>query len=377
MNQLEQRLKVGIVAPYPPFRGGIAHFTAQFHVNLEPHVAQVTGVSFSRQYPSWLFPGSSQFSSEPSSEIEAPALLDSLNPWTWKKTANYLVSNGLDEVVFMVWMPFFAPAFLGIIRYLRKHNIRVTALVHNVLPHKKQPFGALLTRTLLNQCDRVIALSETVRKDVQALDLKRKADVEMYPHPIYNQFGDPVPKTEARKQLNLPLEGPVVLFFGLVRAYKGLDVLLQAFFSVNPNIRLVVAGEWYEDHDRLKKLMADPRISDRIVCHNAYIPDSEVKYYFSAADVLVQPYRSATQSGVVQTALHFDLPSIVTEVGGLPEMIVPNESGFVVPPENPERLATAINTFFEGDTSTRMIQATKALKSESSWEHFVSGFLNR
>ncbi len=376
MNQFSKGRRVGLVAPYPPFRGGIAHFSARFHSSLQQVGVQVVGVSFSRQYPQWLFPGTSQYADHAIESFNAPPMVDSINPFSWKKAANYLISEGVDEVAFMIWMPFFAPAYLRMVRILKKRGIKITAIVHNAFPHKKQPFGRVLTQTLLNQCDRIIALSENVRQDIQQLDVPQSHAVEVLPHPVYNQFGDRIDKGEARRQLKLDEKGPLILFFGLVRSYKGLDVLLQALAETDHSIRLLIAGEWYDDQDLLKKLMSDPRIADRIVSHNAYIADDQVKVYFSAADVLVQPYRSATQSGVVQMALHFNVPSIVTSVGGLPEMVQHGVSGLVVPPENPAPLAMAINTFFEGDTATKMAQATEKMKAEWSWEHFVQRFIN-
>jgi D-inositol-3-phosphate glycosyltransferase len=368
--------KLGIIGPYPPFRGGIAHFTEQLHLHLARSGAEVFGVSFSRQYPSLLFPGTSQYADSSGSahpDVRAEPLVDSINPLSWNRVAQRLVEEGVDEVIFMYWMPFFAPAYRRIAGLLGASGIRITALVHNANPHEKQPFGTTLSRMFLSVCDRRIALSETVRRDIRSIGVE--SDVESLFHPIYDQFGASLDKSVARARLGLKATGPVVLFFGLVRKYKGLDILLKALDRATTQVTLLVAGEWYEGESELKQLITSLGLADRVICRNEYIPDSEVATYFSAADVLVQPYRNATQSGVVQTAYHFGKPSIVTGVGGLPEMVRHGESGLVVAPEDPEALARAIDLFYSGDTAERLSQGAVAARSAFSWEAFVSRFL--
>jgi len=368
---------VGIVGPYPPFRGGIAHFTEQLHLHLAGKGIEVLGISFRRQYPRMLFPGKSQYaepaSSEASRTVSSEAMLDSINPLTWVRVANRLVEAGVDEVIFMYWMPFFAPAYRKSSGILGQHGIRVTALVHNANPHKKQPFGTFLSRMFLSVCDRRIALSETVKRDIRSIGVT--SDVELAFHPIYSQFGALVDQKSARKQLGLNESGHVLLFFGLVRRYKGLDILLRSLEKVTAPVTLLVAGEWYEGEAELKRIIKELDLASRVICRNEYIPDSEVALYFSAADVLVQPYRSATQSGVVQTAFHFGKPSIVTGVGGLPEMVRHNESGLVVAPEDPDALARAIDLFFTPDTTRRLSEGATLAREGYSWEAFVELFL--
>ena len=377
--------KIGILGPYPPFRGGIAHFTEQFHLNLAAHITpsssvgggvkpEVFGVSFKRQYPSILFPGKSQYSGLGNTGINAATLLDSINPVSWGRTAEAFIDEGVDEVVFMYWMPFFAPAYLRVAQILQRAGIRVTALVHNASPHKRQPFGSALTRIFLSRCDRIIALSGTVKRDIVSIGVS--TNVEVSKHPVYNQFGDATEPALARKQLGLAEEEPVMLFFGLVRRYKGLDILLKALPKTNSKAKLLVAGEWYEDHSELKRLIEVGNLSDRVICHDKYIPDEEVHSYFSAADVLIQPYRTATQSGVVQTAFHFGLPSIVSGVGGLPEMIEHENNGLVVAPEDPDALANAIDEFYRDSRKERLTLGAKESRAQYSWEAFVTQFLS-
>ena len=376
------RRKIGVVGPYPPFRGGIAHFTEQFHLNLVRTESQaelssavhVVGISFHRQYPTWLFPGKSQFATDSAEHVKADRLLDSINPLSWDRVATHLIQEGVDEVVFMYWMPFFAPAYLRIIQLLKRADIRVTAIVHNASPHEKQPFGLTLSKAFLSRCDRVIALSSTVKRDIITIGVK--GEIQVAAHPVYNQFGNAVDPSAAREKLGIDPTRPVILFFGLVRKYKGLDILLSALPKVKAPTTLLVAGEWYEGRSELKKLIQEEGISDRVIIRDEYIPDDEVHLYFSAADVLIQPYRSATQSGVVQTAFHFGLPSIVTGVGGLPEMVEHDVNGWVVAPEDPDALARAIDHFYEPDCKERLTKGAQKAQDGNSWGEFVAKFLS-
>jgi D-inositol-3-phosphate glycosyltransferase len=376
VNQPEKRRKVAIVGPYPPFRGGIAHFTEQFHLHLHldrVETVEVSGFSFSRQYPGFLFPGKSQFAEDAIAQIEVVKLVDSVNPLNWKSAAKKVIQHGVDEVVFMYWMPFFAPAFIRMTRVLKKHGVRVSAIVHNASPHERQPFGSFLSRTFLSQCDRLIALSGTVKRDIEALGVRNEVFISH--HPVYGHFGDPVDKAVARRRLGLGEEGNLLLFFGLVRKYKGLDILIQALAQTNKSVKLVVAGEWYEGKVEMEKMIENLGLSDRIDCRDQYIPDADVKFYFSAADVLVQPYRNATQSGVVQTAYHFGKPSIVTGVGGLPEMVEHDVNGWVVKPEDSGALAKTIDLFFTDDNAERLTRGAAQARAGFSWESFISNFL--
>ena len=377
----KKKRRIGIVGPYPPFRGGIAHFTEQFHLALSEGGAgalssaypECVGVSFCRQYPSILFPGTSQYADAGRTSVKAEPLLDSINPFSWSRAARYLIDSQVDEVVFMYWMPFFAPAYIRMSGLLRKAGIRVVAMVHNASPHEKQPFGSALTRSFLSRCDRIIALSGTVKRDIVALQISEPVEVAM--HPVYSQFGDAIDPAEAKRKLGLEDGASVLLFFGLVRRYKGLDVLIKALAKTSSKPILLVAGEWYENKTELKALIQSENVSDRMVCRDEYIPDKDVHLYFSAADVLVQPYRSATQSGVVQTAFHFGLPSIVTGVGGLPEMVQHEVNGLVVAPEDPDALAGAIDTFYEDARQENLTKGAIEARERYSWSAFVTQYL--
>jgi len=389
VDAMNSDLRVGIIGPHPPYRGGIAQFTEQFSRALLAAGVPIERVSFSRQYPSLLFPGKSQVipmgsSVEASDQrlgaLERPSparLLDSINPFSWRKTADYLIQTGVSDVAIMHWMPFFAPAYAAITRRLRRAGIRVTSIVHNANPHERQPFAVPLTRRFLSRCDRVIALSETVKRDIVAMG--GTAEVDVRPHPVYDQFGPIMERKEARKQVGLSPKGDsdesMLLFFGLVRRYKGLDILLDAMTRMKGKPLLYVAGEWYEDREEAEAFIAAQGLSEQVTIRDTYIPDNEVAALFSAADAVVQPYRSATQSGVVQTAFHFGRPVVVTGVGGLPEMVRHGEDGLIVAPEDPDALAVALDDLLTGDTRARLAEGALRARERHSWPAFIEPFL--
>ena len=370
--------RIGIIGPYPPYRGGIAQFTERFRQALEEAGCVTNVVSFRRLYPSLLFPGRSQETGAAEPLMEASRLLDSMGPWSWKKAARYLSKKGIDRAVFMHWMPFFTPAYAGVAARLHQEGIPCSAIVHNARPHEGQPFSGPLTRRFLKHCEHVVALSETVRRDLMAMGIESGPgiDIEVRHHPTYDQFGDGMDRVEARRILGLPQEGTLLLFFGLVRHYKGVDILLDAMTRTTSRPHLVVAGEWYEDRASADALIRSEGLSDRVRLEDRYIPDDQVALYFSAADAVVQPYRSATQSGVVQTAFHFGKPVIVTGVGGLPEVATHEEDALVVAPEDAVALATAIDRIEEPDILARLSRGAARSRNRFSWEHFIEPFLS-
>lgn len=373
----DQQPGLGIIGPYPPYRGGIAQFTERFHRALERAGRPVSGVSFRRLYPSFLFPGRSQETEDAAPGIETPRLLDSLGPWSWAKGADRLRDQGIQRAVFMHWMPFFAPAYASMAARLRKHGVACSAIVHNALPHEGQPFAAPLTRRFLRHCNHVVALSETVRRDLMTMGIESGPglELEVRPHPTYDQFGQLVDRAQARRALGLPAEGIILLFFGLVRRYKGVDILLDAMTRTGSKPHLLVAGEWYEDRGQADALIRSADLTDRVRFDDYYIPDERVALYFSAADAVVQPYRTATQSGVVQTAFHFGRPVIVTDVGGLPEVATHDEDALVVAPEDPDALAAAMDRIGNDEVRERLSRGALSARNRFSWEHFIEPFL--
>lgn len=362
-----EQMKIAIVGPMHPYRGGIAHFTEMTVEGLDARGHEMHPVSFARQYPEFLFPGKTQF--EPDDEAPAivrgaPRLLDPLNPLSWLRTAWRLREQRPEAVIFQYWMPFFAPAYGTVARILRWAGIPSLAVVHNALPHERHPGDAWLSRFFLAACEGHVVMSDAVANNLQSLR-RPAAAVRRIEHPVYKRFGDPVPRAEARAVLDLPDDAPVILFFGFVREYKGLHVLLKALPEVLErlsDLHLVVAGEPYDDPERYRRLIRGHGLDDHVHWHDAYVPSGEVPNYFCAADLVVQPYVSATQSGVAQIATHFERPMVVTDVGGLAETIPHEEAGFVVPPEDPPALAEAIRRFFREDWTGRLVEGVRERK---------------
>lgn len=364
-----EHMTIAVVGPMHPYRGGISHFLEKMEEGLLERGHETVPVTFMRQYPELLFPGKTQYveDAEPSAD-DPERLLDTLNPWTWYRTARHLVARDPDGVVFNYWMSFFAPAFGTIARYLRHHDIRVMVVVHNALPHERRPGDKMLGRFFLQACDGFVAMSDKVENDLQELGIE--APIRRVNHPLYNTFGDPLSRSEARAQLGLPEEAPVLLFFGFVRRYKGLHVLLEALPQIIehlPDARLVVAGEFYDDKAFYESLIEKYQLGPYLHLHDGYVSDEDVATYFSAADVVVQPYVSATQSGVAKIAYHFERPLIMTDVGGLAEMMPHEEAGLVVPPEDPDALAGAVRRFFGEDLQEQLTDGVRREKEKYSW----------
>lgn len=334
------------IGPAYPYRGGIAHFTELTARALHAAGHKPALYTFQRQYPDALFPGRTQTveaGTPPPSDLPRPRrCIDTLNPLSWYRTARHLRRNTAGAVI-QYWMPFMAPPFAYLAWQMRRVGHPVVGVIHNALPHERHWGDAMLSRLFLRQLSGAVALSESVAADVHALaPALPTAQVD---HPAYTRFGTPPDQKAARSRLDLPSEGPVVLFFGFVRRYKGLDVLLDAWPAVQharPDAFLCVAGEAYDDPAPYRRQMEALPAPDRVRWDDRYIPEDRVADYFAAADLVVQPYRHATQSGVVQIAAHIGRPAIVTAVGGLPEMIDSGQTGFVVPPEDPDALAESI-----------------------------------
>ncbi len=360
--------RIVLLGPSRPYRGGIAHFTEQMRRHLAARGDEVLTVTFTRQYPAFLFPGRSQYE-DGADAGDALRLVDTLNPLSWRRTARRIRALAPDAVVIAYWMPFFAPAFAAIARALRRDGVRTVALLHNVIPHERHPGDAWLSRRFLKACDAYLVLSAAVERDVRALGID--GPMERVEHPVYNLFGAAPAPAEARRQLGLPADAEVLLFFGFIRAYKGLDVLLESLPAIvtrRPNALLVVAGESYEDVTPLQHQAAGAGVAGHVRLDVRYIPTDDVARYFAAADLVVQPYRSATQSGVAQIAFHFEKPLVVTDVGGLAEAVPHERAGFVVPPADAKALADAVVRYFEEDWRDRLTAGVREEKKKYSWD---------
>ena len=362
--------RIALVGPSHPYRGGIAHFQETMHRGLAARGHVVDALTFSRQYPEWLFPGKTQYVEEaPADPLPSTRLLDTINPLSWYRTARHLTRLQPDAVLYQYWMPFFAPAYGSIARYTRRCGLRSLAVVHNALPHERVLGEAMLSRYFLQACDGCVVMSERVEDDLRELGVQ--APVRRVAHPTYDLFGEAEPQAAARRALGLPAEAPVLLFFGFVRPYKGLRVLLNALpdvVEVLPDARLVVAGAFYDDEASYRALIQKHGLEEHVRLDAGYVPDEKVPQYFSAADVVVQPYVSATQSGVAQIAFHFDTPAIITDVGGLAEVVPHERAGLVVPPEDPHALARAITRFFREDMADELKAGVREAKASYSWD---------
>ena len=365
----ESPLRITLVGPVWPYRGGIAHFVAAMARGLSARGHAVETVTFRRQYPEALFPGATQYDDgpAPAGVPRAARLVDTLDPRSWLRAARAVAATGPDVVVFRHWMPFFAPAFGTMARWLKRRGILVLCVVDNAIPHERRPGDLALSRYALRTYDGLVVMSREVEADVARLDVT--APVRYVPHPVYDGFGDAVDRAEARARLGLDAKAPVFLFFGFVRRYKGLHVLLDAMPSVTervPEARLVVAGEFYADEAALRAQAAP--LGDAVRFDAGYIPDEQIALYFSAADAVVQPYVSATQSGVAQIAFHFGRPVVTTDVGGLAEVVPDGEAGLVVPPEDPGALADALVRFVEGRMGERLEAGVRREREAYSWD---------
>jgi glycosyltransferase involved in cell wall biosynthesis len=368
------RRHLAVVGPVHPYRGGIAHFTEMTVEVLRRRGHQVDVVSFRRQYPELLFPGKTQFETEGRSDaVTGPRLIDTINPLSWLQAARYLQRQQPDAVVFQYWMPFFAPAYGVVARMLRWGGIPSLAVVHNALPHERHVGDAWLSRFFLQAAAGFVVMSDAVRDELRPLR-RPEATVHQIEHPVYERFGDAVPQDEARAALDLPPDAPVILFFGFVRAYKGLHVLLKALPQVLeqvPDLHLLIAGEPYDDPARYRRIIEKSDLGEHVHWHDRYIPSGEVPRFFGAADLVVQPYVDATQSGVAQIAFHFEKPMVVTDVGGLAEVIPHEEAGFVVPPEAPDALADAVTRFFADDWADRLTEGVRRQKKRFAPERLA------
>lgn len=362
--------RIVLVGPAHPYRGGIAHFLEHLDAGLSERGADTTLVTFSRQYPEVLFPGKTQLVEPGVNGPHAHRLIDSINPLSWSKASRFIVGKNPDVVIIKYWIPFLAPALGFIARKVRASGAKVVVVVHNALPHERRPGDLLLSRYLLRQADGVIAMSRKVKDDLERV-VGLNVPVALIPHPIYDNFGPASDRATARSALDLDPARPILLFFGFIRKYKGLDILLDALPAVRaalPNIQLVVAGEFYDDEEAYRNQVRANGLESAVQFHSNYIPDATVGTYFSACDLVVQPYRTATQSGVAQVAFQFDRPVVVTDVGGLSEIVPNGKVGFVVPPEDPGALADAIVQFFADNRARDMEDAVRLEKQKYSWD---------
>lgn len=362
-------MKISLVGPFPPFRGGIANFNSSLADALSQRHT-VKKVSFTTQYPKFLFPGKSQFQS-PQSSTNNNRILSSINPLTWKRSVKQILATEPDVVIFSYWMPFFAPSFAALARRIKsKSGAKIMALCNNITPHEKRFLDNTLTKYFFRHVDYFMVMSKTVEADLHTL--VSDPDYIYSPHPIYDQFGPVLTKEAARRQLNIDQKN-IILFFGLIRAYKGLDILIKSTAVLKShlkNFKVIVVGECYEDEDKYIEMVKLLAVEDVLDLRFGYAPESEVSKYFSAADLVVLPYKSATQSGIVPIAFNYNTPVVVTNVGGLPEIVPHGKAGYVVTPD-PEAVAGAVIKYFKDNKYSEFSTFIETYKERFSWQTFV------
>lgn len=378
-------MRIVVIGPAHPLRGGLASFdqrlTRQF--NSEGHQASI--FTFSLQYPGFLFPGTTQYSTEPKPEdLDIEVCINSVNPLNWFKIGAQLKRLKPDLIVVRYWLPFMGACLGTILRQVKKNgHTKVVCIADNVIPHEHRPGDKSLTWYFLKPVDAFITMSEKVLEDLRQFTGKPASLVQ---HPLYDNFGEPSSKEEAKQLLHLPNE-PIILFFGFIRGYKGLDILLRAMKILSsqskdgylqdapgmPMPKLLVAGEFYEAKEPYEKLIQELQIDSSLILRTEFIADSEVRYYLSACDFVIQPYRSATQSGVTPLAYHFEKPMLVTSVGGLPALVPDDKVGVVVEP-NPESVAEGIKKLYNRGEAY-FLPNLREEKKKYSWHQLTDSIL--
>ena len=360
-------MKIALIGPAYPLRGGIAQYLALLFRALEGR-HEVRFYSFYRQYPGLLFPGRTQREEEqPALRVPSQPALDSLNPLTWWATGRSVARFAPDAVVYKWWTPYFAPVYHEVSRAARRAGARVIYVCDNVSPHERGGLDALLTRWGLAELDGAVVMSEAVCREL--LHARPGLPHRLVRHPLYSQFGEPGDPEAARRALDLP--GDTLLFFGFVRAYKGLDVLLRALPQVRRPVTLCVAGEFYEDRAPYDRLVAELGLAARVRILDRFLGEAEVQQYFSACDAVVLPYRSATQSGVIPLAYALECPVITTRVGGLHEVVAEGGTGLLAPPDDPAALAAAIDAFYERGGRDAFRARIREYRGQFGWEPLV------
>lgn len=381
-------MKVIILGTAHPYRGGLATFNERLARQFVSEGHEVELWTFTLQYPSFLFPGKTQYTSEPApTDLLIRRELNSCNPFNWCRVGRAIRKATPDLLICCYWMSFFAPSYGLISRMARKNGkTKCVALVHNMIPHEPNILDKLFAPYFVKSQDAFVALSESVLKDIEKIENKiinHKSSIinrpkVSSPHPIYDHYGERMTKAAACKALNLPADKNYMLFFGLVRAYKGLDLLLDAFGMVKdqlPDLQLIIAGEFYEHEDKYRAQIASLGLTDRVIIRNEFIPDDDLRKYFGTADLIVQPYKTATQSGVTQVAFHFEKPMLVTNVGGLGEIVHDHQMGYACEPKA-EAIAADLLDYYQNNRQKAYTTYLKKEKTKYAWSNMTEAYIN-
>ncbi|MBX7045012.1 MAG: glycosyltransferase [Ignavibacteria bacterium] len=375
-------MKIIIIGTAYPMRGGMAHFNELMYKYLSIE-NDVKIYSFKRQYPEFLFPGKTQFEEgKPLTEFAEGSniiSIDSINPFNWIKWGFNIAKENADLIIIKYWIPFFAPAFFTLAWIIRKFSkAKVLFQADNVIPHEKRFGDKFLTKVALSQGDIFQVLSESVAEDLKLFNKKNKPVIRSK-HPVYNLFGEKVEKREAREYIKKEfgvdvISDKVILFFGYIRKYKGLNYLIDAMKEVvkKLDVKLLVVGEFYEDENKYMEQIKNNNLEKNILVISDFMPNEKVRYFFSACDLVVLPYNSATQSGITQIAYFYDKPVVATKVGGLSEVIHDGETGYLVEPKNSPQIADAILKFYSENMESEFSKKVSEEKKKYMWEKFVN-----
>jgi len=370
-------MKIISIGPAYPYRGGLASFNDRLTQQFSAEGHDIEIFTFGLQYPKFLFPGKTQYTDGPPPDnIKISRKLNSINPFNWIATGLKIKKEKPDILLIRFWLPFMGPCF-GTIARIAKSNMHtsVICIFDNVTPHENRTGDKALTRYFINSIDGAIVMSQTVLNELNAFN--KKIPVKLSPHPLFDNYGLPVGRKEALAELKLDDENSYLLFFGFIRAYKGLDLLIEAFSDKrlrNRKLKLIIAGEFYEDKTLYKDLIKKYNLEREVIFFDHFIKDNEVPLFFSVADLIVQPYKTATQSGVTQIAFYFEKPMLVTDVGGLREIVPDGKCGYVVKPE-PEFITEAIIDFFDNDRKEKFIEGVRQEKEKFSWDKMTEAIV--
>lgn len=366
-------MKIVVLGTAWPYRGGIALFNERLAREFQKEGDDVITYTFTLQYPSFLFPGKTQYSEEPApQDMNIVRKVSSVNPFNWIKVGRELKKLAPDLIVIGFWLPFMAPCLGTIARIAGKNGkTKVVSVVHNIIPHEHRIGDKMFASYFCKSVDGFVAMSDSVLNDLTRFDnVKPRVFCR---HPLYDNFGQHVERSNALAELGLDSNYRYMLFFGLIRDYKGLDIMLKAYADSRlrqMGVKLIVAGEFYNNAEKYFELEKELGLESEVIWHREFVPDSRVRYYFGAADIIVQPYKSATQSGVTQIAYHFEKPMIVTNVGGLAEIVPDGKAGYVVEPDE-KQIADAIVDFFGNNRQNEFNEGLLFEKKKYAWSNMT------
>lgn len=367
-------MRILIVGTAYPYRGGLAAYSERLAREYSSQGHEVEIITFTLQYPTLLFPGKTQYSSEQKpDDLKITRMINTLNPLSWIRTGKAIRKKAPDKVIFCYWMAFVAPAFGTIARYARGGNTKMIGLIHNMIPHEPTVLDRLFPRYFVKAMDGFVAMAESVVADINLFDQDLKPK-KVSPHPVYDHYGEKPDRTLAAMKLGLHEQDNYILFFGFIRHYKGLDLLIEAFADKRLRefpLKLIIAGEFYENPEPYLKLIHKLKLENRIELRTRFIADKDVSNYFSLADIVAQPYRSATQSGVSQIAYHYENPMLVTDVGGLAEIVPHNKVGYVVEVDT-KKIADALYDFYANKRSEEFIANIREEKKKYAWSKMTT-----